>query len=405
MNKLQLRSLFGYVIVSVKGENIIKFLQHCHQRDLLLWKVEQRRSGELIAYLYSIDYPKVKEIAQEINIDLNLLAKKGLFVRFFLLFQEKEKIVGFLAALILLFYFSNTVSHIHIAGVHSYLESEIDEQLKELGIVKGSFQIKAPPVVKVEQHLMERLPELLYISVQKRGTIYTIEAIEKRKENKEEDHASADLIAKKSGFIRKMLIKNGQALVQVNDFVQKGDKLVRGELTFHEEEKEADQQEDSIYVKAEGDVFANTWYEVDLVGNIAKSLEKLEGNPITHYHLNIGKLTIPLLIWPKVKGKQIETLKQIHELKLFQRQLPIKLIEKTSYEKMTEETKQPIEEAKEKAIEFMKKDLKRKLGKESEIEKYYILHEVEDNGKVKLRLYVSVIENIAQTKRIDRSNE
>src|SRR5699024_2108354 len=127
-------------------------------------------------------------------------------------------------------------------------------------------QLTSLPVEEVEKTIMDTLPQLLYISVKKRGTIYTIEAIEKKEEEEEYTNKPNDLIAIKSGVIEKMFIKEGQTVVQVNDFVQKGDTLVTGVINKskseqHTSDEDEETEKDITYVASEGEVYANTWYE------------------------------------------------------------------------------------------------------------------------------------------------
>src|SRR5699024_1622502 len=148
-----------------------------------------------------------------------------------------------------------------------HLEEKIKEQLNGMSVYPGAFRTARVPVEAMESNIMETLPELLYISVKKRGTIYTVEAVEKKQETLEPKPGPRHLIAAKNGIIQKMLIKDGQAVVAVNDFVKKGDLLVSGQIITEENIDEADGDDEdahTVLVASEGDVYANTWYELQV---------------------------------------------------------------------------------------------------------------------------------------------
>src|SRR5699024_1005861 len=89
-----------------------------------------------------------------------------------------------------------------------------------------------------------------------------------------------------------------------------------------------------------------------------------------------------------------------HALKIFNYTFPIKLKTKIYYEMTNNIQPGTKEKAKERAINHIESNLKRKEGKNSEVLYYKVLHERLDNSKVKMNLYVSVLEDIAQPKKI-----
>jgi len=398
MNTLQLRSILGYVTFSVKGDQLAAFFHRCSQEQLLLWDITLVNKKEAEAKVYATEFKKLTTLAEQLNFEITIKKRHGLSFYFLILWNEKHKLVAMAFASLLLFFLANTVWNIHISGVPTHLETKITEQLKENGVYRGAFRASRTPVETIEGNIMESVPELLYISVKKRGTIYTIEAVEKKEEKLKERTSPTNLIAQKSGVIKKMLIKEGQAVVNVNDFVKKGEVLVKGNMNLSESPDDEDEEtEETIdeLVTSEGDIYANTWYEVTVSSNLYTSLEQLQGDKITHYYVNFGKLRIPIFIWPKIKYEQVEVINEQIPIQILKRKLPITIIKQTTYDKNTIEIVRSQEEAKEMGVEHALEDLQNKLGTDAEIIKYYILHEAVDNGKVKLRLYVSALENIA----------
>lgn len=409
MNALQFKTILGYVICTVQGDQLLNFFRQCQRKHILLWDITLINDDKATVKLYATDQSKVKQLANDLHMKLSIKKRIGFIFILAKLWNQKEKIVAFLCAFILLIYLSQTVWYVKISGVPVHLENQIDKQLKQLGIKKGSFQLTSLPVEEVEKTIMDTLPQLLYISVKKRGTIYTIEAIEKKEEEEEYTNKPNDLIAIKSGVIEKMFIKEGQTVVQVNDFVQKGDTLVTGVINKskseqHTSDEDEETEKDITYVASEGEVYANTWYELTVTSTLKETYERLQGEKVDHYYVSIGNVQVPLFVWPRTKYNEKTIFYEHIPLQLFKQTLPFTLIKQTIYNKEMKNLTQSENEAKQKGIDHALIDLQNKLGKKAEIKKYYILHEVVDNGKVKLRLYVSVVENIAEIKPIHKDN-
>lgn len=408
MKSFQLSAIFGYVTFSVKGKRIVQFFQQCAQANILLWDIFLVNESEVKAKVHTIDYKKITAIADQLQSSIKIEKRNGLSFYMLSLWNEKQKIVAFICSVLLLYGLSHTVWHVEIHGVPVHLEEKITDQLKRMSVYPGSFSTSRLPVEAMESNIMETLPQLLYISVKKRGTIYTVEAVEKKQETPEPKPKPQHLIAAKNGIIHKMLIKDGQAVVAVNDFVKKGDLLVSGQITTDEIVDKVDEEDADnppLLVASEGVVYANTWYELQVSSKLFTTHEQLQGAAIKHYDVNIGKITIPLKFWPKINFPETIITENKEQIRLFKRDFPMSLIKRTTFDKQTIEITRTAEEAKQRGIDHALKDLQTKLGKDAEILKYYILHEKVESGKVKLRIYVSVLENIAQAVPIAKEDK
>lgn len=404
MKIVNIKSLLGSVRCKLEGQHLAKFIHYCKQENIQLWNMNFFSNTAAEISLYLTDVKKIMFLSEKLEVEFILLHQQGLIVYLRKIWQQKEKIIAFFFATIFLFLMSNTVWQVQIKKVPTHLEHDINEQLKNLRIYPGALHLKALPVATIEEKLMGNLPNLLYISVKKRGTIYTIEAIEKIEEKGKTNKKPGHLIAQKSGIIQKMLIKEGQAIVNVNDFVKKGDILVRGTIDADDDKSgnaEKDSEEKVKLVASEGTVFANTWYEMTVMSNLVSKAELLQGDYITHYSLSFKKVNIPFVFWPKINFEEHMTIEEEIPLHLFKQQLPVTITKHTRLNKETINITLSQIEARKKGIDHALLDLQQKLGKDAEINNYYILHEKVDSGKVKLRLYVSALENIAHESPIE----
>src|SRR5699024_6388725 len=147
-----------------------------------------------------------------------------------------ELFIAFFISAIVLFVLANTAWKVEIRGVTVHIEDKIEERLLEHGIYSGAWIYQLESLDHIQEQMLHEIPELLYIGIQKNGTSYVIEAIEKKTEKQQLEQPARQLIAKKDGIIQKMFIKSGIPLVEMNDFVEKGDLLVTNEVKTKENE-------------------------------------------------------------------------------------------------------------------------------------------------------------------------
>ena len=96
----------------------------------------------------------------------------------------------------------------------------------------------------------------------------------------------------------------------------------------------------------------------------------------------------------KYKHEKVEKNKK--ELKFFKWTLPVAITSKTVKEVEIHTKSYKKEEARKLALEIAKKDLQKTVPEEAKILDEKILHEKEENGKLKLLISYDVIENIAK---------
>src|SRR5699024_8636992 len=138
-------------------------------------------------------------------------------------------------------------------------------------------------------------------------------------------------------------------------------------------QKEEDLQLESV--RAIGDIYANTWYELNMSVPLKIKTDILTGNRDVFYTLNVGQVNIPLQPFKEKKYKDKHDEHINNTFHIFRWKLPIELTKIISYEvegKVIEQTK---ENAIKKAIEIAKEQVLLELGKDAEILSDFILHE------------------------------
>lgn len=407
MKHIQGKKTIGYAVLLIKGSHIERFLEHCVNEDIPIWDIQkQKNEDQYCISIYIHHIKKIKEINKHFTnpYDISVIKKKGLSAFVSRLLQKRHVVVATIISFITLFLLSNLIWSVNIKGVSHEIEEKITEELVNHGVKLGSFNFSLKPIQSIQQTILNDIPELLWLGIEKKGTSFHIEGIEKKLVEDKQENTPQHLIAKKSGVIEHMYIRQGLPLVHKNDYVQKGDLLVSGIIQQDEPvDDESEEKEEKKYepIKATGEVFANTWYEVGVTIPLNINYDTLTGRDKTSYKLNIGNLSIPIWGIRKPEYKAIYKEEEKRDLYFLNWKLPFKIIYEKQYELERNEMARSREEALDLGVKQVNENLKRQLGDGTEILSNFTLHEAVHNGKVKLNLYVSVLENIALEEQIE----
>lgn len=403
MKQIQGSFFSGYVTVLVEGTVPELFFQECINQGIPVWNIKKIEHNHCIGNVRLSHLSLLKQIKRHDHYKIKFTRRKGMPFLFKRFIKRKELLVALLLSVLLLFFLSNIIWKIEITGVPKDIEEKISKQLTSYGIHPGVWIFSIDTPGNIQKKLEDDIPELLWIGVHQKGTTFTLEGVEKLVVEKEELEGPKDLVAAKKGVIKKMYIAKGRPLVTINDYVETGDPLVSGNLTGHlEENKESEEndEQEPIYIASEGEVIANTWYEVNVTIPLETSYEALTGKQEKKYYVKLSDYQLP--IWgfrtPDYQEHTIENTQ--HHIRFLKWDLPIYLVESTISEAEKMEKTRTLEEAIETGIKQAKNELALQLGPEAEIISENILHETTESGKVKLKLYITVEEDIVKEQPI-----
>jgi len=393
---LLIGKIVGTLYLKIKSVHSEKFLSFCQEHKIIIWNVRVTSENDLECHIYLSQAKIIQQLIEEHHLSMEIIETKvsGLFPKVKQLLNQKAFIFIALFCLIFLFLISNIVWKVSISGVNIEQQEKIKSFLYTNGIKKGNFLFNLPKTEQVQNEILVNMDELLYVSIEKNGTTINVEAKEKKLTNPKVEVKHKQLIAKKSGLIDKMLIKHGFPVVQANDYVNKGDLLVINELK--NEDKTSDNKINNSNLIVEGEVYANTWYEVTVSTPLSFTDEQIFGEMKKTYSMKIGKYIFP--IWPLKQGNIKSEFSEREEIDIhfLQMNLPLTLIKHYIYNIKKRNIEQSVNIAKEYAIQQAINHLQLKLGIKTKVKHYFILQETVDNQNVKLNIFVSVVEDIAE---------
>ncbi|WP_085991871.1 sporulation protein YqfD [Oceanobacillus senegalensis] len=408
MRQVQGTFFTGYVTIVVKGNNPELFFQMCTKRGITVWNIRKLEQDTCEGNIKIADIKEVRKLIRRTEYKLSFTKRKGypfLYKRFI---RKKPLLVALTLSILLALFLSNILWKIEITNVPKEIEEKIEKQLDRYGIHRGAwiFSLESPNTI--QQKLVEDVPELLWVGVDQKGTTYYLEGVEKVIVKEEQRSGPRNLIATKKGVIKNMYVAKGQPMVQVNDYVEQGDLLVSGEINGNEDKSDQEDEEKKEkavdYVAAEGEITAQTWYEVKATVPLQYNYEKLTGNKEKKYFLELGDFRLP--IWG-FRNPDFDAIHyEINEkpINFLRWELPIKIVDTVLSEKKYLQGERTQEEAIKLGIKQAKSDLLLELGPDAKILSEKVLHESMDHGKVKLTLYLTVEENIARGQPINQGD-
>lgn len=222
-----LQYLAGFVRFRATGGFSERFINLCSREGIPLWDVASR-GGDLFASTRIKSYKTLRPVAKRAGMQLSIQKKVGL--PFFLRRYRKRigLLLGLLPLVLGMLVLSSRLWTINVTGNSAVSTEQILSVFADLGVDIGT-RTKAIDVHAVQTQALERLPELLWLSVNLQGSAAQIEVREQGQEPALEDTKTpAHLRATMDGQIVVLEVYRGTALRKVGDAVLQGDLLVAG---------------------------------------------------------------------------------------------------------------------------------------------------------------------------------
>ena len=230
-----------------------------------------------------------------------------------------------------------------------------------------------------------------WLEIEESGTKYIVRLVERKKEIIKETYRYQSITAKKSATLTSIKADAGEKVKAVNEYVKAGDTIISGMLTKTNGE--------IIYMKARGRILGEVWYKVDIEYPLYYQEEMVTGkskNVLSLYFLN---KEIPL--FPYKKYKQFKKQSKVLIENNF---VPIKITKEKLYEVKIKDDIYTPETAILKAMDEAKKKLQEKNSNIESIKEVIVLDRKNLNSKIKVNLFISVIEDITSVTEIVPEN-
>ena len=240
------------VTIEITGKNVKRFIQMLYKRGIRFYFLtyQEKRAEATISYE---DFLKLKEF--KTIFEIHVLSYKGFIKIQRMLSFYKIFITFFLLGIFFLIFLSHIIFDVQVIHDQQEVRDFLKEELRNRGIFKFSFVRSFDEAEHITSDILQKHREKLeWLEIERIGCKYVVRVEERKLLDLEDENTPRDLIAKKKGIILSISATHGEVLKKVHDYVEAGDVLVSGRIHKGEDVKG--------YTHAEGEVFAETWYNI-----------------------------------------------------------------------------------------------------------------------------------------------
>ena len=373
----------SYLIIKVYGNNISKFINRCHKNNINIINIKKISYKEILIKINYNDYEKLNKI--KTIYKLTIISSTGYLKFKELLNKYKFLIIFSILGILFLIYLSNTIFKINVISFNSELNKKVLRDLNSYGIKKYSLKKSYDEVSKIKEELLEKYNNSIeWIEITDIGTTYEVKIVERKKPKSQKKLEYSNIVAGKSGVIKKIYAEDGMKMVDINTYVNKGDIIISGAITKDEEIK--------TLVEAKGKVYAEVWYNVNIEFPLKYTEKKYTNNKKKSFYIKLGNKYISK---NRFKNFEREYLKRIKS-----NLIPFEIGIENQKEVKIINDKYSIDEAKIKAKEKAKEKILQSLDSDEFVSSQKTLKFYSKDSKIVMDMFFSCYEEIGKKQKI-----
>ncbi len=244
-----IKSVYLY---KVRVFDIVNALNQIKENKIKIYQL--KKVEEYTFTFYASIYTKKKLMS--IFAHIEIIKQTGYASIFLSLLKYKTTLIAMIISVFFYFSLSSKIWKINISGDTLSLESFIKNELLNHNIYVGAKKVSTDDLSAIQNKILYDNYDIIeYLSIEEDGSAIQVNFKKKRKEN-DKTEFKGSLYACKDGVIKSFDVLSGEKVVKINDYVKKGDLLVKDVLTTDYNEE--------IYIGTYGSVYAYTWYYVTI---------------------------------------------------------------------------------------------------------------------------------------------
>ena len=379
--------MINYFWAEIKGKSTRKFLTQILKLDINILDIKYQKDSILIKISYS-DYQKIKKIktTYQINI-IKTCGKKKYLMN---LKKYKISLITFIISVFFLCFISHFTLFINIETNSDSLKQTISDNLEKEKITLYSLKKDYKSLNTISLNIKNNNKDKIeWIELDQKGVLLNVKVIERIDHIKNDKNDYKDIVAEKSGYIRKIESRRGQVQKNTYDYVKKGDVIISGNIIRNENIVSK--------VRASGKVYAEVWYIVKVNDSLnhKELVPKEKGNLSLVLNTNNKEIILFKL------RKKIQSNKTSNIFKNDLLSINIKQEKKytTKSKKYTSNNLKKILEVR------AKKDILDTLEKDEYIIKQKTLKKYIKNGKMYIEVFFKTYEDISKEEDLKNIEE
>lgn len=332
----------GYYTLIIEGIDTEKYLNFICRNKIPVYNVKRINNTKIEFCIDRKNLKKLKNIYRGHKFEVKIKQKTG--VPFFIkrMYRYKSMLFSAIVSFFLLLSTTQFVTDIYIDSPEGIDKKLLRQELEECGLKPGVYKKTINRKI-IRDHIMQKIDEVAYLSINVKGTNVFV-TITKKDDEKTQTVKSnyCNIIASKNGIIEKVIARSGEAVVSIGDIVKKGDLLIQGANTSSMPE-----------------VWATTFYESVQKKSYIETENIKTGKSKNAYTLTFYDKKYKLIRNIKYKDYVIEN--KTKEIKIGNYTFPVKIIVSTFFE------------VKKEKVEINKNELKETLKQKALKDLYYIM--------------------------------
>ena len=380
-----INKLTSKISLNICGRNINRFIKKLKNNKIDILKIKYKNKNEANIIIYKKDYEKLKKI--KTIYDITEVEVYGLFKIKRNIKKSKHVVIMTTICFIMFLILTNTIFKIEVVHSSKEIRNILKQELKNNGIKKYSFKKNYNEIKNIKEKILNKYKDKIeWLEIESQGTKYIVRAEERKIPKLGKENAVGNIVAKKSGVLKKVIAEKGDIVKDMDDYVEKGELIISGDLVFNNEIKGK--------VRAKGKVYAEIWYVTKVEYPFALKKEIKTGKKHTIYTIkflnNILEFTFNKYKTKKIKRWTI----------LKHKFLPLSINKEYQEETKIIEEVLTHEEALTKAKIEAVKEIKRKLNKDEYIIRSNYLKSTVNNSTIIVEMFFAVYEDITDFKEI-----
>lgn len=232
--------------IKTKCDNYYKLINKISKIDVWIYEIKYI---DKILYLKvkNKDYKRLKKyiVSNKFEVVSNSLIKK--------IKLNKIYLISLLIGLVVFLIVSKMIIRINIIHENKDIRELIQDELDMYGIKVLRFKKSYKELEMIRGKILDKYPSILdWMEFEVKGMVLNVHIEERIITNIDEDNRKCDVVALKDALITDIKVETGEIVVNINDYVRKGDVLIKGSLVYNEEEKRS--------VCAKGEVYGTVYY-------------------------------------------------------------------------------------------------------------------------------------------------
>lgn len=369
----------------ITGKNINRFIIRLNNNNIDILNSNQINKEQIEIIIYEKDLEKVKKLKTIYNIEKK--EEYGLIKIKKEINKNKYIIISMILGYALLIFLCNIIYEVDIIHNDEETRNFLKQELKNYGIKEKTLKKDYKKIEQIKKEIINKNRDKIeWLEIETIGTKYIVRVETRIIKEKEQQPNNRNIIAKKDAIIKKIEAEQGQIIKEINNYVKKGDIVISGNIYVENEIKNT--------VPAQGKIYGETWYEINISYPFIYNETKLTNNKKKVLTIKILNKTIELTK-NKFKNKKIEE-KSIIKNNL----IPISITLQNQTEQNVIEQILTKEEALEKAEQLGIEKIKSNLKENEYIINHKILNTNIKENELELNMFFSVYEDITDYETI-----